>query len=121
MEKYIKHIICKKVDISKGFFADKLRDDGHNFDKSIDFLITIMAGNQEVLAESLKKQFKEKILQGQKFFIIYNAVRYPFSNERYGTYSFLEMKRGDYEKIEEIFSVLKKSLRELEEKNFYWV
>ena len=84
MEKYIKHIICKKVDILKGFFADKLRDDGHNFDKSIDFLITIMAGNQEVLAESLKKQFKEKILQGQKFFIIYNAVRYPFSNERYG-------------------------------------
>lgn len=119
MEKYIKHIICKKVDISKGFFADKLRDDGHNFDKSIDFLITIMAGNQEVLAESLKKQFKEKILQGQKFFIIYNAVRYPFSNKRYGTYSFVEMKRGDYEKIEEIFSVLKKSLRELEEKNFY--
>ena len=119
MEKYIKHMICKRIDISKDFFADKLKDDAHNFDKSIDFLITIMAGDNKIFAESLKMQFKEQILQGQKFSGIYNAVRYPFSNKRYGTYSFVEMKRGDYEKIEEIFSVLKKSLRELEEKNFY--
>lgn len=70
MEKYIKHIICKKVDISKVFFADKLRDDGHNFDKSIDFLITIIAGNQEVLAESLKKQFKKNTSRAEVFYYI---------------------------------------------------
>lgn len=119
MEKYIKYMICKRIDISKDFFADKLKDDAHNFDKSIDFLIMIMAGDNKVFAESLKKQFKEQILQGQKFSVIYNAVRYPFSNKQYKNYSFIEMDRRDYEKIENIFGVLKKALCELEEKKLY--
>ena len=78
-----------------------------------------MAGDNKVFAESLKKQFKEQILQGQKFSVIYNAVRYPFSNKQYKNYSFIEMDRRDYEKIENIFGVLKKALRELEEKKLY--
>lgn len=113
MEKYIKHMICKKIDISKDFFADKLKDDAHNFDKSIDFLITIIAGDNKIFAESLKMQFKEQLLQRQKFSFIYNAIRYPFLNKQYKSYSFIEMNRRDYEKIADIFGVLKKALRDL--------
>lgn len=111
MEKYIKYYISKKVDISNPFFANKVRETGHSLDLSVDFLIEIIAGNNDIMREQISEQLKNKILRGIRFSGIYNAVRYPFYNN--GTYKILEMSYEDCVTIESIYDVLKRTLRDL--------
>lgn len=112
MEKYIKYYISKKVDISNPFFANKVRETGHSLDLSVDFLIEIMAGNNDTMRKQISEQLKNKILRGIRFSGIYNAVRYPFYNN--GTYKILEMSYEDCETIKSIYSVLKRTLSDLD-------
>ena len=61
MEKYVKFFICKKVDISNKYFANKIRETGHSIDSSIDFLIEIIAGNDNLLREIGRASCRERV------------------------------------------------------------
>lgn len=113
-EKYIKYLICQKVNTSHKYFAQKLRDIGHSFDASIDFLIEIKAGNDTLLKQQIDYQIKQTILQNTRFTGIYNAVRYPFYSAQHHNYSLLEMSAKDYLEIKNMLDVLKSSLRDLD-------
>ena len=113
MEKYIKFFICKKVDISNKYFADKIRETRHSIDILIDFLIEIVAGNDNLLREQISNQIKNQILHGVKLSRLYNAVRYPFYNEYNKSYKFLKMSLTDCKEIHKMFESLKKMLQDL--------
>ena len=114
MEKYVKSFICRKVDISNKYFADKIRETGHSIDTSIDFLIEIVSGNDNLLREQISNQIKNQILHGVKLSRLYNAVRYPFYNERNTSYKFLKMSLTDCKEIYMMFESLKRMLQDLD-------
>lgn len=113
-EKYIKYLICQKVDSSNKYFAQKLRYVGHSLDNSIDFLIEIKAGNDDILRQQLHYQIKNIIMKNTQFTGIYNAVRYPHYSERYHNHSLLEMTAADYLSIKNILNTVKNTLRDLD-------
>ena len=113
MEKYVKFFICKKVDISNKYFANKIRETGHSIDSSIDFLIEIIAGNDNLLREQISNQIKNQILHGVKLSRLYNAVRYPFYNEYNKSYKILKMSLIDCKEMYMMFEALKKMLQDL--------
>ena len=78
MEKYIKSAICRKIDVTNDYYADKLHMIGHSLDDAIDFFIEIVSGNNEMLKMQITEQLKKGVLKGVRFSAIYNAVRYPF-------------------------------------------
>lgn len=49
MEKYIKSAICRKIDVTNDYYANKLRMMGHSLDDAIDFFIEIVSGSNEIL------------------------------------------------------------------------
>ena len=113
MEKYVKYFISQKVDISNKYFANKIRETGHSIDKSIGFLIEIVAGNDDLLREQISNQIKYQILKGVKLSVLYNAVRYPFYNEYKGNYKILSMSISDCLDIKNMFKGLKNMLQDL--------
>lgn len=112
MEKYIKCYICKKVDVSKGYFATTLRELGHSLDKSVDFFIEVMAGNDITLKQQIRKQLKENIFEGIIFSNVYNSTRYPYYKEE-GVYRIIDMSENDCKFLQEKYCALKKYLKEL--------
>lgn len=113
MEKYIKGLICKKVNVMNGYFETKLFKTGHSLDDSLDFLIEIMAGGDKLLEEHLKIQMKEEILENVKYSKLYNEVRYPGYKRHNQRYSILEISSKDYQEIHNTFSILKRFLDDL--------
>ncbi len=111
-EKYIKHIICQKINISNKRFAKMLRDTGHSLDKSINFLLEIVAGNDINLKNQLDYQINTQILHNIRFTGIHDGVRYPFYHPHQENYTLLEMQRDDYIEIKNIFDMLKKTLND---------
>lgn len=105
MEKYIKNSICKKIDITNLYYANKLRELGHSFDDAIDFYIEIIAGNDEVLRMQIIEQLKNGVLKGLHFSIIYNSTRYPFYKNN--SYKITEMSSNDCEQLMNIYQSLK--------------
>ena len=114
MEKYVKHAICKKIDATNPYFAEKIRKIGHSIDESINFLIEIIAGNDKNLKEQIDLQIRHTICHNIKFTVIYNAVRYPAYNERKNNYKTLNMNSQDYDELYKIYNALKKALKDFD-------
>lgn len=106
MEKYIKGAICRKIDVTNDYYANKLRMLGHSLDDAIDFFIEIVSGNNEILKMQITEQLKNGVLRGIRFSTIYNAVRYPFYKSN--NYKLTEMSKNDCEQMKEIYDLLKK-------------
>lgn len=105
MEKYIKSFICKKIDVTNDYYANRLRTLGHSLDMSIDFFIEIVSGSDEMLKMQITKQLKSGVLKDIQFSTIYNAVRYPFYKNN--SYRIMEMSKADCEQLSEIYRLLK--------------
>lgn len=105
MEKYIKSAICRKIDVTNDYYANKLRVLGHSLDDAIDFFIEIVSGNNEILKMQITEQLKNSVLRGIRFSTIYNAVRYPFYKSH--NYKLTEMSENDCEQMREICNLLK--------------
>lgn len=113
MEKYIKAAICKKVDITKPYFANKIRELGHSLDKAVDFFLEIIVeGKDDILAEMLKNQLKNSVLQNIRFGGVHNAVRYPTYNEKHKNYIVTKMSKADTVMLENMVTVLKKYIED---------
>ena len=102
MEKKIKGYICGKINSATPYFADKLREVGHSLDKSIDFLIEILAGNDNILKIQLTDQIKSGVFQNINFSQLHNNCRYPKYNYRKKDYSILYIKKEDCSRIAKI-------------------
>ena len=114
MEKYVKHVICKKIDATKPYFAEKIRETGHSIDKSLNFLIEIIVGNDKNLKEQIELQIRHTICRGLKFTVIHNAVRYPTYSEKKNNYKTLSMNAQDYDELYKIYNALKKFLKDFD-------
>ncbi len=102
MEKKIKGYICGKVDASNPYFSQKLREVGHSLDLSIDFLIEILAGNDEMLKIQLSKQLKEYVFENILFSKLHNDSRYPKYNIHEKKYFILDITEQDCVRIRNI-------------------
>ena len=112
MEKYIKSYISRKIDVTNPYFAERIREMGHSLDKSIDFLVEIMAGSQKILRSQMEHQIKEIIFQNIRFSRLYNSTRYPFYDPKRKNYSVDEMTFRDCTQMAEICQSLKKYLND---------
>lgn len=102
MEKKIKGYICGKINPENPYFSNKLRQIGHSLDLSIDFLIEILSGNNEVLKIQLTKQIKNEVFQNIKFSKLYNECRYPRYDIYKKGYSALVISQNDCLRISDI-------------------
>lgn len=102
MEKEIKGYICGKIDSANPYFSQKLRDIGHSLDKSIEFLIELLAGNDEILKKQLTEQIKIGVFQNINFSRLYNDCRYPAYNSRREQYFALCIDKEDCQRISKI-------------------
>lgn len=114
MEKKIKGYICKKINLSLRYYADKLRDIGHSLDKSIDFLIEILAGNDDTLRKQLSMQVKNGVFENIEFSKLYNNCRYPYYHLQKGNYSMLNIDAQDCLRIANINKKLDNFIRDFD-------
>lgn len=114
MEKEIKSYICGKVNSANPYFSQKLRDVGHSLDKSIDFLIELLAGNNEVLKKQLVTQIKTGVFQNINFSKLYNDCRYPAYNSYQAQYFILHISREDCERISQISQQLTRFIHDFD-------
>ena len=111
MEKYIKCFICKKINVTNPYFAERLRELGHSLDRSTDFFIEIVSGNNEILKQQINTQLKQNVFRNIRFSVIYNAVRYPFYKNN--AYMVTEMSKKDCDVLREIYDSLKQYMTQL--------
>lgn len=105
MEKFIKSHICKKIDITNAYYANRLRELGHSLDNAIDFFIEIVSGNDNNLRIQVSEQLKNRVLRGIHFSIIHNLSRYP--SYKNGSYKITEMTKNDCIQMQKIYDMLK--------------
>ena len=114
MEKKIKGCICKKINVSLPYYADKLRNIGHSLDKSIDFLIEILAANNDVLTKQLSMQLKSGVFENIEFSKLYNNCRYPFYYHKRKNYSILNIDEKDCSRIADISKKLDRFINDFD-------
>ena len=105
MEKFIKSYICKKIDITNDYYANRLRQLGHSLDAAIDFFIEIVSGNDNNLRIQVSDQLKNGVLKGLRFSTIHNSCRYP--SYKNGSYRITEMTRNDCIQLKGMYDMLK--------------
>lgn len=115
MEKYIKHHIAKKINITNEFYANKLsRTIGHSLDESLNLLLEIYnSGKDEIIFSQMQKQLFEDIFHGVKFISLHNKTRYPTYNLKHQNYTYLELSEKDCKELCNMLTALKKYLNEL--------
>ena len=114
MEKEIKGYICGKVDSTNPYFSQKLRDIGHSLDNSIDFLIELLAGNNDALKEQLMVQIKQGVFQNIRFSKLYNDCRYPMYNTHEQKYYILVINKEDCKRVAKISQQLTKFIQDFD-------
>lgn len=114
MEKYVKYLICEKINVFVPYYADKLKKSGHSIDAAIHFFVEIKAEGDTLIQEQLTQQIQQ-IVQHTKFTGIYNAIRYPFYHNWQGkqSYTVLKMDKRDYVELKTMFDSLKMYLDQL--------
>lgn len=113
VEKYIKHRICRRINVTNPYYAELLRKTGHSLEQSLTLLIQVEANGDETMEEHMSRQIQEQVLQNVRFSSIYNAVRYPFYHHARKTYAMMQMSRKDYDDVQAMFALLRKYLQEL--------
>ncbi len=111
MEKLIKSFICRKIDMTNDYYANKLRKLGHSLDSAVDFYIEIVSGNNELLRVQVSKQLKDIILKGIHFSTIHNSVRYP--SYKNGNYRITEMTQNDCIELQNIYNSLRTYINDI--------
>lgn len=115
MEKQVKNHIARKVDITNEYFANKLsKTMGHSLDESLELLLRIYSGNNEILFQQMQEQLLHQILKDVNFQFLHNSVRYPIYKYKFKDYDFNELTIEDCYKLKEMLVLLKKYLKDLD-------
>lgn len=113
MEKRVKAFICKKIDVSKSYYADMLRGTGHSLENSIEILITVYCGNDAVLRQQLETMLMEGVLKQTRFERLNNVLRYPNYNPGKKCYTMIEANYKDCEALKQMADQLQKMLDDI--------
>lgn len=113
MEKRVKEFICKKIDVSKSYYADMLRGTGHSLENSIEILITVYCGNDAVLRQQLETMLMEGVLKQTRFERLNNVLRYPNYNPGKKCYTMIEANYKDCEALKQMADQLQKMLDDI--------
>ena len=113
MEKRVKEFICKKIDVSKSYYADMLRGTGHSLENSIEILITVYCGNDAVLRQQLETMLLEGVLKQTRFERLNNVLRYPNYNPGKKCYTMIEANYKDCEALKQMADQLQKMLDDI--------
>ena len=113
MEKFVKEQICRRVDVTNQYFAKRIRDTGHQLDKSIEFLVEICSGNNVALKEQLKTQLIHNVMGDMRFSAIHNNLRYPQYSEKFKNYTMIEFSQKDCIHLRDMTNKLIKFMNDL--------
>lgn len=114
MEKEIDEKICRKVDVTNPYFAERTRETSHSIDKSIEFLVEIYAGNDKTLYTQIRNQIIRGILKNIKFAKLHNNVRYPVYNLNKNSYNIYTIQKNECDEIREMQQKLILFLKDLD-------
>jgi len=104
MEKQVRAKIFSFVNPDTEYFRNRVRT--HNLDELLDFLIEIVS-NKENIRDQVKGQLEEHVLDGVKFGMLHNNLRYPIYREKSRSYSHLVIDEDDADRMWEKLKKLK--------------
>lgn len=114
MEKKIDEKICRKIDVTNPYFAERMRETSHSIDKSIEFLIEIYSGSNKNMYAQIRNQIIRGIFKNIKFAKLHNNVRYPAYNSYKSIYNIYTIEKNECNEIREMGQLLMVFLNDLE-------
>lgn len=94
MEKYVRAKIFQLVNPNTEYFRERTRT--HNLDDLLDFLIEIV-GTTPIIKDQVKSQLENNVLEGVRFGMLHNDLRYPYFRDKLGTHETIVMGKEDAE------------------------
>ena len=114
MEKQIKNHIARKINLMNKYFAEEIsKTMGHSLNRSLELLIKVYCGNDQVMFEQMSQQLNKHVLKEINFRFLNNSLRYPIYSDKYGNYTLINLTKSDCEVLREILFSLKKYLDDL--------
>jgi hypothetical protein len=111
MEKYVRSKIFAIIDAKNSYFREKNRN--HSIEDAIDFFVEIVSMDSYI-RKQVREQLDKYVLDGIKFNLLHNDLRYPFYSERFNSYSSLDVTKEDTETVLQRLNFLKKFLQDVD-------
>jgi len=104
MEKYVRYGIFSVVDAHQEYFRERART--HNLDELLEFLVEISSDDTRI-REQVQHQLDDVVLEGVRFGMLHNNIRYPWYSKKYNSYSLLQVTAKDAMEVEAKVTKLK--------------
>lgn len=111
MEKYVRAKIFQLVNPDTEYFRERTRT--HNLDDLLEFLIEIV-GTTPIIRDQVKSQLENNVLEGVRFGMLHNDLRYPYYRDKFGTHEIISMSGEDAEICHQKLVRLKPFVREID-------
>ena len=111
MEKYVRSKIFTIIDANNTYFRERNRS--HSLENALEFFVEIISIDAHI-RKQVKEQLDRYVLDGIKYSLLHNDLRYPFYGERFHSYSSLEVTREDSEILLQRLNFLKRFLQDIE-------
>lgn len=115
MEKRIKYHIAKRTNIINDYFAESIRRTmGHSLNHSIDLLLEIYSGNDQIKRKQLKDMMEHYVFMNTDFSIMNNKFRYPSYSRFHKNYTIIKLSAEDCRNLNAMQERLDKYLIEMD-------
>ena len=104
MEKYVRYGIFSVVDPHQEQFRERART--HNLDELLEFLVEVSSDDAR-LRKQVQKQLDDLVLEGVRFGMLHNNIRYPWYSKHFNSYSLLHVVVEDAQEMEAKLDKLK--------------
>jgi HEPN domain-containing protein len=111
MEKQVRAKIFQLVNPDNEYFRECTRT--HNVDELLDFLVEIV-GSTPLIREQVKGQLENNVLEGVRFGMLHNDLRYPFYQEKSRAHAVIVIRQQDSEMCCGRLERLKPFLRDID-------
>ena len=111
MEKYVRVKIFQLVNPNTEYFRERTRT--HNLDDLLDFLIEIV-GTTPIIRDQVKSQLDNNVLEGVRFGMLHNDLRYPYYRDKSGSHETTIISRQDAEICHQRLVRLKPFVQEID-------
>lgn len=108
MEKYIKHQIARKINVTNPTFAQLIRNTGHSLEKSIDLLLEIYSKGDINLKNQIKEQIDKNVFKNININALQNNLRYPHYDNYHKNYFTIDVSNNECVIIKNMLTSLKK-------------
>lgn len=111
MEKYVRAKIFQLVNADNEYPRERTRT--HNLDELLEFLIEIVC-TAPLIKDQVNGQLEDYVLEGVRFGMLHNDLRYPFYQEKQKVHSVVLVGQADSEICHERLERLKPFLRDID-------